>query len=69
MIPLVETASAGAAHDGAAGRRTRTVFYSFDLDKVVPPDHLVRQIDGLLDLSWVHKELAPLLLAHGSALD
>jgi transposase len=34
-------------------------FYSFDLDKVVPPDHLVRQIDGVLDLSWVHKELAP----------
>ena len=34
-------------------------FYSFDLDKVVPPDHLVLQIDGLLDLSWVHKELAP----------
>jgi len=32
-------------------------FYSFDLDKVVPPDHLVRQIDDLLDLSWVHKEL------------
>ena len=25
-------------------------FYSFDLDKVVPPDHLARQIDGLLDL-------------------
>jgi transposase len=34
-------------------------FYSFDLDRVVPTDHLVRQIDGLLDLSWVHKELAP----------
>src|SRR6201984_3204257 len=34
-------------------------FYSFDLDKVVPPDHLVRQIDNLLDLSWVHRELAP----------
>jgi len=34
-------------------------FYSFDLDKMVPPDHLVRQIDGLLDLSWVHRELAP----------
>ena len=34
-------------------------FYAFDLDKVVPPDHLVRQIDGLLDLSWVHEELAP----------
>src|ERR1700751_3557246 len=34
-------------------------FYSFDLDKVVPPDHLVRQIDTVLDLSWVHRELAP----------
>jgi len=34
-------------------------FYAFDLDKVVPPDHLVRQIDALLDLSWVHKELEP----------
>jgi hypothetical protein len=30
-------------------------FYSFDL---VPSDHLVRQIDGVLDLGWVHKELA-----------
>jgi transposase len=26
---------------------------------VVPPDHVVRQIDAILDLSWVHKELAP----------
>jgi hypothetical protein len=25
----------------------------------VPTDHLVRQIDGVLDLGWVHKELAP----------
>jgi hypothetical protein len=33
--------------------------YVFNLDKLVPPDHLVRQIDGILDLSWVHKELAP----------
>ena len=34
-------------------------FYSFNLDKVVPADHLARQIDGLLDLGWVHRELAP----------
>lgn len=34
-------------------------FYSFDLDKVVPPDHLVRQIGAVLDLGWVHQELAP----------
>jgi transposase len=34
-------------------------FYSFKLDEVVPADHLVRQIDVVLDLGWVHKELAP----------
>ncbi len=44
------------------GRRERgqgQLFYAFDLDKVVPADHLVRQIDAVLDLDWVHKELAP----------
>ncbi len=43
------------------GRRERgqgQFFYRFDLDKLVPTDHLVRQIDGVLDLDWVHKELA-----------
>src|SRR3984957_9441980 len=34
-------------------------FYSFKLDEVVPPDHLVRQVDGVLDLGWVRGELAP----------
>jgi transposase len=34
-------------------------FYAFNLDEVVPADHLVRRLDGVLDLSWVHKELAP----------
>src|SRR5579862_1918475 len=34
-------------------------FYSFKLDEMVPADHLVRQIDGVLDLGWVHRELAP----------
>jgi hypothetical protein len=34
-------------------------FYAFDLDKIVSPDHLVRQIDGFLDLTWVHRELSP----------
>jgi transposase len=44
------------------GRRKRgqgQLFYAFDLDKVVPADHLVRQIGGVLELDWVHKELAP----------
>lgn len=44
------------------GRREHSqvqFLYAFDLDKVVPADHLVRQIDRVLDLSWVYKELAP----------
>jgi len=32
---------------------------AFNLDRVVPADHLVRQIDAILDLSWVHRELRP----------
>ena len=35
------------------------LFYSFDLDAVVPGDHLVREIAAVLDLSWVYNELAP----------
>jgi transposase len=35
------------------------LFYSFCLDKAVPGDHLVREIAAVLDLSWVHAELAP----------
>jgi transposase len=35
------------------------LFYEFNLDDVVPPDHLVRKIDAVLDLGWVRKELEP----------
>ena len=44
------------------GRRQESqvqFLYAFDLDKVIPADHLVRQIDAILDLSWVHRELGP----------
>jgi transposase len=34
------------------------LFYSFSLDEAVPGDHLVRKIATVLDLSWVHDELA-----------
>ena len=34
-------------------------FYSFCLDEAVPNDHPVREIAAVLDLSWVHRELAP----------
>jgi hypothetical protein len=37
-------------------------FYSFCLDEVVPADHRVREIAGVLDLSWVHEQLAPITL-------
>src|SRR5262245_15318738 len=34
------------------------LFYSFCLDAAVPVDHGVREIAAVLDLSWVHAELA-----------
>jgi transposase len=34
------------------------LFYDVRLDDLVPADHLVRRIDGVLDLSWLHGELA-----------
>ena len=51
--------AAEARDDGAANHDQRQLFYSFCLDEVVPDDHLVRAIASVLDLSWVHKELAP----------
>ena len=35
------------------------LLYSFHLDEAVPQDHPVRKIAAVLDLSWVHSELAP----------
>src|SRR5215471_19502517 len=34
-------------------------FYSFCLEEAVPGDHPAREIAAVLDLSWVHSELAP----------
>src|SRR5262245_45346844 len=34
------------------------LFYSFNLEEAVPSDHLVREVAAVLDLSWVHGELA-----------
>ena len=44
---------------GRLNRNQGQLFYSFCLDEVVPIDHRVREIAGVLDLSWVHAELAP----------
>ena len=43
---------------GQLNREQEQLFYSFRLDEVVLEDHLVRAIAAVLDLSWVHAELA-----------
>ncbi len=40
------------------GRQER-LFYEFDLEDVVPDDHLLRKIAAVLDLSWLRGELRP----------
>ena len=40
------------------GRQDR-LFYEFDLEDMVPGDHLLRRIDAVLELSWLRNELAP----------
>ena len=34
-------------------------FYDFNIEDVVPSDHLVRQIDAVLDFGWLREKLAP----------
>ena len=43
---------------GRLNRDQKQLFYAFDLDEAVPSDHPVREIMRVLDLSWVHGELA-----------
>src|SRR5215813_1873652 len=49
----------GAGDDGAAESRPEQFFYSFCLEEAVSDDHPVREIASVLDLSWMHSELAP----------
>jgi transposase len=44
---------------GRLNRDQGQLFYSFCLDEAVPDDHRVREIAAVLDLSWVHADLAP----------
>ena len=43
---------------GRLNHDQQQLFYSFRLDEAVPDDHPVRNIAAVLDLSWVHSELA-----------
>jgi hypothetical protein len=56
---VIPSDAAGRPMMGRQGEGQGQFFYEFDLDAVVAADHLVRQIDTVLDLGWVHKELAP----------
>jgi hypothetical protein len=44
---------------GRLSHEQEQFFYSFRLDEAVSDDHPVRAIAAVLDLSWVHSELAP----------
>ena len=44
---------------GRLKREPAQLFYSFCLEEAVPDDHQVRAIAAVLDLSWVHDDLAP----------
>ncbi len=61
--------SAGCGNDGRREDRQGQFLYEFRVDEVVPPDHLVRKIDAVLDLGWVHKELAPTTARHRPTID
>ena len=37
----------------------RRLFYDFNIEDVVPQDHLVRKIDAVVDFGWLRDELAP----------
>ncbi len=39
--------------------RQDRLFYEFDLEEMVPGDHLLRRIDAALDLSWLRGEMKP----------
>ena len=50
---------------GRLKHEQKPFFYSFCLDEAVPTDHPVRGIAAVLDLSWVHSELAPFYSSTG----
>jgi transposase len=50
---------------GRLNRDQGQLFYSFNLEAAIPLDHQVRRIASVLDLSWVHGELAPHYSAMG----
>jgi len=52
---------------GTKGGDQNRLFYSFNLDKHVPADHLLRRIDHFLDLSELRRQLEPFYSHTGRA--
>jgi transposase len=44
---------------GSNDKPQNELLYSFNLEEIVPEDHLLRQIDRFLDLSDLREHLAP----------
>ena len=44
---------------GRNDKPQKPLFYAFNLDELLPQDHLLRKIDHFLDLSDLHQHLAP----------
>ena len=45
--------------------RKGRLFYDVCLEDRVPPDHLVRRLDAVLELSWLHERARAVLQPHG----
>lgn len=59
MLCHIDLSEGIAAMMGEPVGRQDRLFYEFDLEEVVPADHLLRKIDAVLDLSWLRGELKP----------
>ncbi|SCA55694.1 hypothetical protein MTBPR1_110133 [Candidatus Terasakiella magnetica] len=54
---------------GAQVGQQDRLFYKFNLEDVVPKDHLVRKLDAVLDLSWLRSELSPFYKSYRASLN
>jgi hypothetical protein len=52
---------------GRQDDRQQTLFYDFSLEEHVPEGHLLRKVAGVLDLSDVRRQLAPVEVTGGAA--
>ena len=49
---------------GSNDKSQQELFYAFNLDEIVPQDHLLRDIDRVLDLSNLRALTSPLRRLH-----